>query len=89
MNPMTRAQLRSELSAFRDMVRNRGPWELLEIAATWRFHDSRSSGVRDGAADWLWFGAALQVKRWWRWANRGDRLVVVMNIGGYEHWASD
>lgn len=35
---MARAQLRRDLAAFRDMVRNRGPWECMEVAALKRDH---------------------------------------------------
>lgn len=87
---MTRAELRRDLSAFRAMVRERGPRECLEVASVrWVQWVGSETDAEETARFWVWSRSSLAALRWWRWANRGDRLVVVMNIGGYEHWASD
>lgn len=84
---MTRSELRETLSAFRAMVRERGPRECLEVSQVLptlveRYdHEDRSSwfarcALTDGRL------AALAALRWWRWANRGRRYVLVREVWG-------
>ena len=90
----TRAELRATLTAFRAMVRERGPRECLEVAAVrWTpqwladAHPLHSEEYWQAYRDWCFVQklprrCALAALRWWRWANRGRRYVLVREVWG-------
>lgn len=83
MEAMTRAELRSTLESFRCMVRNRGPWECMQVATVqyipaWLAdaHPLHSEEWWQAYDEWRILGrmprfSARAVARWWRWANSG------------------
>lgn len=101
---MTPSELRPTLTAFRDMVRARGPRECLEVAVLNKelipmCFPNRYDPKKLGELYWdnrfrqrLPRFAARAALRWWRWANRQDRWVAVREFDweceGVNVWTS-